>query len=84
MIKENIQYNNLPNLAKITLVAAVVGLVAYVSNIFVYPQLSATISLLIAGGITVIVYALFVLVILNAKKRSQIKFAYQIFICVIN
>lgn len=77
VIHKNIQYNNLPNLAKITLVAAVVGLVAYVSNILVYPQLSATISLLIAGGITVIVYALFVLVILNSKKRSQIKFAYQ-------
>ena len=77
VIHKNVKYNNVTNLAKVCGATVIVGLVAYITNMLVYPQFSTTISLIIAGGTTAIVYLLLVVLTINAEKRKQIKFAYQ-------
>ena len=77
VIHKHVKYNNVLSIAKVCGVAIVVGIIAYISNFFAYPRLSATYSLLIAGGITVFIYLIFVVLTINAEKRNQIKFAYE-------
>ena len=77
VIHKNIKYNNVFNIAKACLFAAAIGVVAYIGNLLTNSRLSATVSLIIAGGITAILYLFFIALLITAEKRKQIKFAYE-------
>lgn len=76
-VHKNIKYNNIQNLAKVALVSVIVGGVAFGGNYLTLSRLGTTLSLIIAGGISAIIYVLLVVLSINAEKRKQIKFAYQ-------
>ena len=77
VIHKTVSYNNFVGILKVAAVSLIVGLIAYFSNLFAYPTLSVVLSLLISGGLTVCVYAVFVMLIVKQENRKKVKFAYQ-------
>lgn len=77
IIHKNIKYNNVQSLAKVAIVSVVVGGVAYLGDYLTFSSIGTTLSLIVAGGCSAIVYVLLVLFDINAEKRKKIKFAYQ-------
>lgn len=76
VIHKNIAYNNVVNVAKVGIITLILGIIAFFGNRLTYNRLDTTVSFLLIGGITVAIYLVFVVLIVNQEKRKQIKYAY--------
>ncbi len=77
IIHRYVPYNNIASLAKVTIISVAVGSIAYLGNYLTFSTLGTTLSLVIGGGFSAIIYFLLIFLDINAEKRKQIKYAYQ-------
>ena len=75
-IHKNTAYSNILGTLKVCGVSLIIAVIAYLCNNFAYPRFSVMVSLIIAGGITAVIYLTFVVLVVKQEKHKQIKFAY--------
>lgn len=77
VIHKSIIYNNVLNWLKVFGVSAAVGAVALLTKMYTFPRLNVYVGLLVAGGITLFVYLIFIILVILQQKKQNNGFAYQ-------